>query len=119
MIRDEIEDAYPLSMLQVGMLFHSDYTHNSVTYHDVISYTIRLPFDRAALEQAVQQVTERHEVLRTSIDVTKFREPVQIVHRRLHLPVVVEDLRAFNGEEQRNRLSHWLKEETRKGFRWS
>lgn len=119
MIREEIEDAYPLSMLQAGMLFHSDYTHDSVTYHDVISYTIRLPFDRAALEQAVQQATERHEVLRTSIDVTKFREPVQIVHRRVHLPVFVEDLRAFNEEEQRNRLSNWLKEETRKGFRWN
>src|SRR5262245_23727899 len=35
----DLEDAYPLSMLQAGMVFHSEHTPG--TYHSVISYQVQ------------------------------------------------------------------------------
>src|SRR5205085_11854141 len=36
-----VEDAYPLSRIQAGMLFHSALQEASMVYHDLISYRIR------------------------------------------------------------------------------
>jgi amino acid adenylation domain-containing protein len=113
-----IEDAYPLSHLQAGMLFHSEYAPESAVYHDVISYRIALPYDARAAQQAVEQVVERHEVLRTSIDMTRFSQPLQIVHRKVHVPVKTEDLRAMGHEPQQRWLKNWLEEETGRRFQW-
>src|SRR5215467_9172994 len=113
-----IEDAYPLSHLQAGMLFHSEFSPESAVYHDVISYHIALPYDEKAAQQAIEQVVERHEVLRTSIDMTRFSEPLQIVYRKVQMPVRTEDLREMEKGQQKRRLSEWLEEEKRRGFEW-
>ena len=43
-----VVDAYPLAMLQAGMLFHSEYTADAATYHNVTSLRVRGPLDRAS-----------------------------------------------------------------------
>ncbi|HJX19630.1 MAG TPA: condensation domain-containing protein, partial [Steroidobacteraceae bacterium] len=62
----EVEDIYPLSGLQQGLLFHSLYAPQSAVY--VVSVTCRLggPLDVAAFRRAWQHVVERHAVLRTA-----------------------------------------------------
>jgi hypothetical protein len=114
----EVEDAYPLGQLQAGMLFHSEYEPEKAVYHDVISYRLGLPWDEEALERALEQVVERHEVLRTSIAMGSYSEPVQIVHRGVKMALGVEDLRGQGEVEQKKRLEEWLEEEKRRGFRW-
>jgi NRPS condensation-like uncharacterized protein len=114
-----IEDAYPLSMLQSGMLFHSEYAPESAVYQDVISYRVGLPFDKEALERAVEQTVERHEILRTSVDVTRFSEPLQIVHRKVQLPLEVIDLRSLGEHEQHLCWEEWLKNEKSRRFDWN
>src|SRR5262249_44255340 len=44
-IPEGVEDAYPLSGMQAGMLYHSELDPKSVVYHDIISYHLEAPRD--------------------------------------------------------------------------
>jgi amino acid adenylation domain-containing protein/FkbM family methyltransferase len=90
-----IEDAYPLTLLQAGMLFHMDLAPGDPPYHNVASWHLRARFAASLFERAVARVLARHPVLRTSFDLTGYSEPLQLVHRwseQARLPVPVFDL---------------------------
>jgi amino acid adenylation domain-containing protein/non-ribosomal peptide synthase protein (TIGR01720 family) len=113
----EVEDAYPLTMLQAGMLFHSQYTpDDTAIYHDIVSSHIRAPFVFACLQRAFQHMQGRHPILRTSFDLANFRIPMQLVHRSVSLPLLVEDLRILPVHEQEQVLDSWFESEKRRAF---
>ncbi|CAG0993703.1 partial microcystin synthetase protein McyA, partial [Anaerolineae bacterium] len=118
---NNMEDAYPLSRLQAGMLFHSAYSPETdiAVYHDIFSFHLRAVFDLAALQRAVNQIVLRHAVLRTSFDLTNFSQPLQLVHNVVHVPVHVEDLRALTPVEQEAALNVWMQNEKRQPFDWT
>ena len=113
----DIEDAYPISQLQAGMVFHSEYSADYSVY--VSSLHLRLAFDAEMMQSALNQMAARHEMLRTSFDGDTFSQPLQLVHRNARLELHVEDLRHLAEDEQQSRIDHWLKEETRHAFQWS
>ncbi|HEX3560512.1 MAG TPA: amino acid adenylation domain-containing protein [Pyrinomonadaceae bacterium] len=112
-----VEDAYPLSRLQSGMVFHSEYSPDYIVY--VSSLHLRLPLDIEKLQSALDQMAARHEMLRTSFAPNGFSEPLQLVHQTTHLPLRVEDLRQLSLSEQQTRIAEWIKEETRRRFDWT
>ena len=61
-----LEDVYPLSPLQEGMLFHSLYAPDSGVYVEQLSCALDGPLDQAAFARAWERVVERHAVLRTA-----------------------------------------------------
>ena len=92
-----IEDAYPLSFLQLGMLFHSEAGEGPAPYHNVSRFVLRGPFDPAALAVALEGLAARHPVLRTSFDRASFSEPLQLIHREARIPLDVSDERSMDG----------------------
>ena len=86
-----VEDAYPLSAIQAGMLFEMLGDPELAPYRNVTSYRIAAdqPFDADAFARAATAVTRRHEVLRTSVALTGFDEPLQLVHADPALDLVV------------------------------
>ena len=115
----DAEDAYPTSLLQLGMLFHSEREPESTAYHNVSSFVLRGPFDARALADAVERLASRHPVLRTSFDGASFSEPLQIVHRGARIPLETADLRGLApGERERARAERFA-EEKRRRFDWS
>ncbi|HEV2706447.1 MAG TPA: amino acid adenylation domain-containing protein, partial [Pyrinomonadaceae bacterium] len=114
-----VEDAYPLSMLQEGMLFHSELSEQAAVYHDIFSFHVRASLDIEALEQATRALAARHPVLRTSFALDGFREPLQLVHRDVSIPFVVTDLSELSAEEQERRLAAWMEDEKRRDFDWA
>ena len=114
-----IVDAYPLARLQTGMLFHSVYHEDSVTYHNVSTLRLRTHLDSSKWQLAVQQLAGRHPVLRTSFDLDRFSEPLQLVHETASIPCTIEDLRALTSEEQERRLALFLEDERGRRFNWS
>ena len=50
-----VEDAYPLSKLQAGMLYHAELAADTAVFHNVTSWQIVGKFEGALLETAVQQ----------------------------------------------------------------
>jgi len=114
-----IVDAYPLARLQSGMLFHSVYHEDSVTYHNVSSLRLRMHLDGSNWQLAVEQLAVRHPVLRTSFDLDRFSEPLQLVHETASIPCPIENLRALTSAEQERSLVAFFEEERRRRFDWS
>jgi amino acid adenylation domain-containing protein len=114
-----LDDAYPATKLQLGMLFHSAYEHDSALYHNVISLHLQARFDQSSLEQALQVVADWHPVLRTSFDVSRYHEPLQLVHRTVTIPLHVDDLRHLPVEEQDQHIRGWLQQERNRQFNWA
>jgi aryl carrier-like protein len=112
-----IEDAYPVSRLQAGMVFHSEYSPDYLIY--ISSLQLRLPLDIEKLQSTLDQMASRHEMLRTSFALTGFSEPLQLVHKTTQLPLLVEDLRHLSPAEQKSRIAEWITNEMRRRFDWT
>jgi len=115
----DIEDAYPLAMLQSGMLFHSEYSQDSATYHDIFSFHLRTRFDEAAFCEAVRQLVARHTVLRTSFNLTDFSVPLQLVHASVTVPIQIDDLRHLTGDQQDQTLAAWMQSQKARHYDWT
>ncbi|MBV1948805.1 non-ribosomal peptide synthetase [Streptomyces sp. BV129] len=115
---DGLADAYPLTMLQAGMLHEMLADPRRGAYHNVTDLKISVPegFDREAFQAAVDAVVAGQPILRTSVDLVSYREPLQLVHRAARLPVGYTDLRALPREEQRARLARFVDEEFERRF---
>jgi amino acid adenylation domain-containing protein len=110
----DAENAYPFSRLQAGLHYHSEMGSDYTVYLN--SLRIGCRFDFAVLREAVDAMTARHPVLRTSVDFS-FQEPIQIVHRRAEAPITVDDVRDL-AEDKETRISRWLDAELHHRFEW-
>nr|WP_166817165.1 non-ribosomal peptide synthase/polyketide synthase [Bradyrhizobium sp. 1(2017)]QIO34957.1 amino acid adenylation domain-containing protein [Bradyrhizobium sp. 1(2017)] len=90
----EIEDIYPLSPMQQGMLFHAMHDGESGLYVNQVAAEIR-GLDAGKLRRAWQAASDRHAMLRTGF---AWRDlsgaPQQVVYRRAEVPFAEEDWRA-------------------------
>ncbi|AVT35245.1 amino acid adenylation domain-containing protein [Plantactinospora sp. BB1] len=116
---EDVVDAYPLSVLQHGMIFDNEYRSDFSIYHDVFGFHLRGPFDATALDTAVARLVARHPVLRTSIDLAGYAEPLQLVWRQGRVPVRVADLRGLDPAAQRERIAAWTDAEKVRPFDWT
>ncbi|MCA0401875.1 MAG: amino acid adenylation domain-containing protein, partial [Proteobacteria bacterium] len=111
------EDAYPLSRLQLGMVFHGQLGEDIGLYHDVFSFRLKLArWDEQCFETALARVVEANPALRTSFDIARFSTPMQIVARRIALPVAHLDLRALTPATQDEAITAWREAEKRNPF---
>jgi amino acid adenylation domain-containing protein len=113
-----IEDAYPLTLLQEGMIFHSEFSPDSPIYHDITSLHIRAPFEVEKLKEAIDYVIQRHATLRTTYDLTTFSKPIQLVHEKGCTDFKVDDISQMSFAEQEIYIQNWLEEEKGQGFDW-
>ncbi len=114
----DIVDAYPLTMLQAGMIFHSELHPDSAVYHDIFMYPLPGRYDTALLKESIQQVMLRHAVLRTSFNMDDFSQPLQLVHRQVDVPISEEDVSPLPKEDRDRRISRWIEKEKEKSFNW-
>ncbi|HEX7241264.1 MAG TPA: condensation domain-containing protein, partial [Longimicrobiaceae bacterium] len=111
-----VEDVYPLSPMQEGMLFHSLYAPDSGVYVGQFGLLLEGALDARALERAWQDAVDRHEALRAGFAWAGLPRPVQVVRREAELPLRVEDWRGLDAAERRARLEHWLEADRTAGF---
>ena len=82
-----VQDIYPLTPLQAGMLYH----HRAVQEGDAYVLQAQFAFDSRqrldAFALALQAVIERHDILRSSFHWDGLEEPVQVVWRKASLRV--------------------------------
>ncbi|MFD4636242.1 amino acid adenylation domain-containing protein [Lentzea sp. NPDC058436] len=96
----DVVDAYPMVAMQMSMIFHMELSDDAGGYHNVNSYRVAGTLDETALRQAVGDAMTRHPVLRTTLDVSRYSEPLQLVHAEAPIPVHVADLRGLSPQVQ-------------------
>ncbi|HLM54865.1 MAG TPA: amino acid adenylation domain-containing protein, partial [Pyrinomonadaceae bacterium] len=114
---DEYEDAYPMSALQAGMVFHTQLENFSGVYHDIVAEHVKCPWDEESFARALAACFHEHPVLRTGFLLNGER-PLQVVHRSIEPPLEVGDLRGLSDEEQELYLSDWMEQRKRHVFEW-
>jgi amino acid adenylation domain-containing protein len=112
----DVEDAYPIATLQLGMFYCNELDPASAMYHDVFSYRIQAVFDQEKLKQALKLLAGRHPMLRSSFHIAGFTQPLQCVHQSVNVPFTVEDLSGLSPVEQDARLVEWIETEKRRRF---
>ncbi|WP_274506055.1 amino acid adenylation domain-containing protein [Streptomyces murinus] len=116
---DGLDDAYPMTRLQAGMLFHSDLPAAAGrVYHNVSAYHVQAPWSEAAWRQTVAEAAARHEMLRTSFDLHGFGEPLQFVHRDARPEITFEDLRDLDETAREAAVARHYEAERTRPFVW-
>lgn len=100
-------DAYPMTALQTGMVFHTLDQPRTRLYKNFDSVLLRARFDHAALSAVVRLLVARHPVLRTSFDLDIDGAPIQIVHGSAPCDIEVTDLRAMDEAAGRREFRAW------------
>ncbi|MBW4602159.1 MAG: amino acid adenylation domain-containing protein [Calothrix sp. FI2-JRJ7] len=85
---------YPLSFAQQGLWFINQLTPDAPTYNIPIVISFKGCLNLAALQDSLNEMIQRHEVLRTSFTVVD-GQPVQVINPPLPLTLAVEDLRTL------------------------
>ncbi len=116
MSRKNVEDIYPLSPMQQGMLFHTLYASEGGVYVVQRAFTLRGSVDVDAFVRAFQDVTDRHPILRTAFVWERREQPLQVVREKVRLPVEQHDLRGVSPADQAARLVSFLDADRRRGF---
>ncbi|CDH19877.1 putative non-ribosomal peptide synthetase [Xenorhabdus bovienii str. kraussei Quebec] len=79
MLSSAYDDAYPVSQLQLGLLFHSREMEGARTYKDVFRYTLKSAWNEVAFRSALQGLARRHPALRTVFNLSDYHLPLQLI----------------------------------------
>jgi amino acid adenylation domain-containing protein/non-ribosomal peptide synthase protein (TIGR01720 family) len=108
-----IDDLYPLSPMQQGMLFHTLYEPQAGDYVNQMRVDVEgldVPRFRAAWQAAL----ENHDILRTGfVWRADLEHPLQIVHRHAELPFIESD---YRHELDSQKLDTLAESERKQGF---
>ncbi|MFF5617045.1 non-ribosomal peptide synthase/polyketide synthase [Streptomyces albidoflavus] len=110
-----VEDIYPLTPLQSGMLFHALADPGSGAYLEQLTFTLEGVTDVERLATAWRRVLERADALRVSLVWEGVPEPVQVVRRQLEAPVHLADWSAAAEAERALLLADFLAEDRARG----
>ncbi|PWG07007.1 non-ribosomal peptide synthetase, partial [Streptomyces sp. V2] len=111
-----VDDVYPLTPLQAGMVFHALAEPESAVYVEQLAFSLEGVRDIRRLGRAWQRVAARSDALRVSVVWQGVAEPVQVVHREVPVPVEELDWSDLTPQEQEERLRAYLREDRDKGF---
>jgi hypothetical protein len=96
----QIEDVYPLTPMQEGMLLHTLLEPGTGLYYMQDRYRINSALDPERFAQAWQAVVARHEALRASFSWNVGEAMLQIIHKPGNTPVDYQDWRGLDDDAQ-------------------
>jgi amino acid adenylation domain-containing protein len=111
-----VEDIYPLSPLQEGMLFHTLKEPGTGIY--ISQYTCKLTgnLDHELFQRSWQAVIRRHQALRTAFFWEDLDEPLQVVRSEIELDWKTEELEERSESEFTEWLEAYLQHDRVRGF---
>src|SRR3989440_7756115 len=112
----QIEDIYPLTPTQQGMLFHSLSEPDSGVYTTQRVCELKGGLDEEAFQAAWQAVTRRHQSLRADFAWEVCAKPIQVVRRAVEVKLRREDWRSHSREGQEELLEEYLRRDREQGF---
>lgn len=106
------EDCYPMSDIQIGMVFHNLMGDGRSFYHEQLySQIVDDAFDMTAFRKALLLLARKHEALRTSFHIEGLDVPMQVVHKAdtPEYGITFEELTVLDTAEQQRRIREDMK----------
>ncbi|MFL5540379.1 MAG: amino acid adenylation domain-containing protein, partial [Longimicrobiaceae bacterium] len=115
--RGTVDDVYPLTPLQEGMLFEAlEGPAGTGVYVQAERFPLRGELDEEALLRAMRALAAHHPVLRTAFAWRDLERPLQVVLRAAEVPVERLDWRGVPAGEAERRVEAWIAAERARGF---
>ncbi|MHC5853144.1 amino acid adenylation domain-containing protein [Nostoc sp.] len=109
------EQSLPLSFAQQRLWFLDQLEGENCVYNVPFFWQINGFLNISALEQAITEIVQRHEVLRTSFCVVD-ESPIQVIHAHPQLTMQVRDWRQLTEENQLSKATQLATEELQQPF---
>ena len=113
--KEQIDGLYRLSGLQQGMLFHGLYDGGAGGYIEQLACDL-VDVDLQVLSRSWEEVLRNHSILRSAFYYNEFSVPVQVVYRKVELPVEVLDYSEMSKEKQDQAIKEYETLDRSKGF---
>ncbi|MEH1798883.1 MAG: amino acid adenylation domain-containing protein [Nostoc sp.] len=97
--REKTTSVQPLSFAQQGLWFINQLNPDTPTYNIPIVISLKGCINLVALQDSLNEIINRHEVLRTSFAVVD-GQPAQVINQPAPLTLAVEDLRLLSERER-------------------
>ncbi|EJQ37641.1 amino acid adenylation domain-containing protein [Bacillus cereus BAG5X1-1] len=115
----EIEKIYPLANMQQGMLFHALEDKQSSAYFEQIVIECQGSIDVKLFEETLNEIMNRHEILRTSIEYTITEEPRSVILKDRKIGFKYQDIRHQRIDQQKESIEIYIERDREKGFDFS
>ncbi|MHA6530945.1 amino acid adenylation domain-containing protein, partial [Paenibacillus sp. BAC0078] len=113
----EVEDFYPMSDIEQGMVFHTLKQSDGAVYHDQFVYGLKDEhFQLERLRDALSFLVTKHPILRTDFYLQADAYPVQIVRKCVEARIGMDDITGLNGNDQDDFVKHWTEEDRKHPF---
>ncbi|WP_283657872.1 non-ribosomal peptide synthetase [Paenibacillus sp. RC343] len=89
----ELENVYPLTPMQKGMLFHSLMNAESGVYFEQATFDLEGHFEPTVFEESLKLLVSRHAIFRTNFYSGWYGQPLQVVYRYKNPGFRYEDVR--------------------------
>jgi tyrocidine synthetase-3 len=114
---EDIEDIYPMSDIEKGMVYYTLKDPADAAYHDQMLYHVKYrEFNPQTFKRALQLMAEKHPILRTSFHMDDYEEPVHMVRKSVHIDMEHMDISHMKREEQAGCVKQFLLEDRKRGF---
>nr|APD72044.1 non-ribosomal peptide synthetase 10 [Streptomyces sp.] len=113
-LETSLEDLYPLSPLQLGLLYEA--TAEPGMYVEHCRFRIEGTLDVARYHRTWQRIVARHPILRTFITHGDDGQPLQAVLKSVELPLTQLDWRGMPADQQETRLERYCENDRLQGF---
>ncbi|HLP58731.1 MAG TPA: AMP-binding protein, partial [Candidatus Deferrimicrobium sp.] len=108
-LADIVEDIYPMSDIEKGMVFYYWKHMSTGIYHDQFVYPVYYQHFKAGLfEQAINLLMRKHPILRTGFNLDDFEESVSIIYKEVIPNYTYRDMTELSPEEQQRCLAAFL-----------
>ncbi|MTI24467.1 amino acid adenylation domain-containing protein, partial [Fulvivirga kasyanovii] len=113
----EVEDVFPVSDIQVGMIFHTLKDPESTFYHDqMVHQAYYENFDIGLFSKAFDLLCNKHASLRTFFDVLSDETPVQVVLEKVYESLGYYDIKHLEVNEQKKYIQEYLDNDLKSPF---
>ncbi|WP_028595418.1 non-ribosomal peptide synthetase [Paenibacillus assamensis] len=112
----QIKNLYPLTPMQEGMLFHSLLDQDHPAYHQQMTLTLKGAIHLSYMEQSMNHLIAKYDVLRTVFLVENVEQPLQVVLQQRNLTLITENIAALPKEEQQAFILRYEEKDRLEGF---
>ena len=106
-----IEDIYPMSDIERGMIYVSLLNPKEALYHDQFVCPVPVTFDAGLLKRAYELLAAKHSILRTAFKLDVDGNDLQLVHKRIDVVIPSFDLKELEDDAVKSAVELYLEEE--------